>query len=288
MGAGRDLFARRKDGSEFPVEIGLNPISTPDGFMVLSSVVDITARKETEAELNRLNHQLLNQNQELEAYSYAVSHDLRAPLRAIHNYADFLLEDLSNKVSSEQTTYLTGITTAVCEADELVSGLLELSRLNIKDAIPQVCHVRDIIPQILRVLNFDKDVNIHTPAEWPTVLGHEHLLKQIFQNLLINGAKFNHSSPKVLDVHWRQEDHGFIRFTVSDNGIGFPEKYQDKIFQVFERLHTSRDYEGTGIGLAIVKKAVNKLGGEICVKSELGKGSIFSFTIPIGEHQDDA
>lgn len=288
MGAGRDLFARRKDGSEFPVEIGLNPISTPDGLMVLSSVVDISARKQHEAELKRLNQQLANQNQELEAYNYAVSHDLRTPLRAIHNYAEFLLEDLSTKVSSEQSEYLTGITTAVYEAEELVSDLLELSRLNIKDFVPQICHVGNIIAKTLFLLNFEKDVEIHQPAEWPTVLGHEHLLKQIFQNLLANGVKFNHSSPKVLTMNWRQEPHGMITFTVEDNGIGVSEPYQDKIFQVFERLHTNREYEGTGIGLAIVKNAVSRLGGEIRVKSELGKGSIFSFTVPIGENYDDA
>ncbi|WNM57966.1 sensor histidine kinase [Candidatus Nitrospira allomarina] len=288
MGAGRDLFARRKDGTEFPVEIGLNPINTPDGFMVLSSIVDISARKQHEAELKRLNQQLANQNQELEAYNYAVSHDLRTPLRAIHNYADFLLEDLSTTVSSEQTEYLNGITTAVCEAEELVSDLLELSRLNIKDSIPQVCHVGNIIAKTLFLLNFDKNVEIHQPAEWPRVLGHEHLLKQIFQNLLANGVKFNHSSPKVLNMNWKQEPHGMITFTVKDNGIGISEHYQDKIFQVFERLHTNREYEGTGIGLAIVKNAVSRLGGEIRVKSELGKGSIFSFTVPIGENYDDA
>ncbi len=287
MGVGRDLFARRKDGSEFPVEIGLNPISTPDGFMVLSSVVDISSRKQHEAELKRLNQQLANQNQELEAFNYAVSHDLRTPLRAIHNYADFLLEDLSTKVSPEQTEYLTGITTAVCEAEELVSDLLELSRLHIKDS-PKVCHVGTIVSKTIFLLNFDKDVEIHTPAEWPTVLGHEYLLKQIFQNLLANGVKFNHSSPKVLNMNWRQEPHGVITFSVEDNGIGISEPYQEKIFQVFERLHTAREYEGTGIGLAIVKNAVNSLGGEIRVKSELGKGSIFSFTVPIGENYDDA
>ncbi|MGE0478800.1 MAG: ATP-binding protein [Nitrospirales bacterium] len=288
MGARQELFARRKNGSEFPVEIGLSPIGTQDGIMVLSSIVDITARKKVEAELNRLNQELLTQNQELEAYSYAVSHDLRTPLRAIHNYADFLLEDLSTKISSEQTTYLTGITTAVCEAEELVSDLLELSRLNIKGSTPQTCHVGDIIPKILRVLNFETDVNIQTPAQWPTVLGHEHLLKQIFQNLLANGVKFNHSSPKVLKINWQNERNGFITFTVEDNGIGIPEQYQDKIFQVFERLHTTREYEGTGIGLAIVKKAVSRLGGEIWVESEIGKGCIFSFTVPIGEIHDDA
>ncbi len=287
MGIGRDLFACRKDGSEFPVEIGLNPINTPEGFMVLSSVVDITARKRSEAELERLNQRLRTQNQELEAYAYAVSHDLRAPLRAVHNYADFLLEDLSSKVSTEQTEYLTGITTAVCEAEELVSDLLELSRLNYHDSNPQLCYIGNLVHKVLRTLNFGDDVHVQLPMEWPTILGEEHLLKQIFQNLISNGVKFNRSSQKHIEVDWRPERKKFVRFFIRDNGIGILPQYQKQIFHIFQRLHTTKDYEGTGIGLAIVQKAVTKLGGEISVESETGKGSIFSFTIPMGEMHDD-
>ncbi len=287
MGAGRDLFARRKDGSEFPVEIGLNPISTPDGLMVLSSVVDITARKESEAEMERLNRQLVSQNLELEAYNYAVSHDLRTPLRAIHNYADFLMEDCSSQVLKEHLEYLKGITTAVCEAEELVSDLLEFSRLNAQDSPVQVCDIGYIVHKVLRGLNLDKTVEVITPDEWPTIRGHEHLLRQIFQNLIYNGVKFNRSSPKRIEVLWSEEKNGFIKFSVRDNGIGIHRTYQEKIFQIFQRLHTTREYEGTGIGLAIVKKAVTKLGGEVSVESELGKGSEFSFTVPIGDHSYD-
>jgi PAS domain S-box-containing protein len=287
MGAGRDLFACRKDGSEFPVEIGLNPINTPEGLIVLSSVVDITARKQSEAELERLNQQLRTQNQELEAYAYAVSHDLRAPLRAVHNYADFLLEDLSFKVSTEQKEYLTGITTAVCEAEELVSDLLELSRLNVQDSASHVCHIGNLVHKVLRTLNFGKDVHVQLPVDWPIVLGQEHLLKQIFQNLISNGVKFNRSSQKHIEVDWRPERKRFVRFFIRDNGIGILPQYQKQIFQIFQRLHTTKDYEGTGIGLAIVKKAVTKLGGEVSVESETGKGSIFSFTVPMGEMHDD-
>lgn len=287
MGAGRDLFARRKDGSEFPVEIGLNPINTPEGLMVLSSVVDITARKNSAIKLERLNQQLVTQNQELEAYAYAVSHDLRAPLRAIHNYADFLLEDLSTKIASEQKEYLTGITTAVCEAEELVSDLLELSRLNTDDSRSQPCPIEPLIQKILRTLNFDKEVQIQTPTKWPTIHGQEYLLRQIFQNLIANGVKFNQSPSKRIELNWCQEENGFVRFFVCDNGIGISQQYQTQIFQIFQRLHTTKEYEGTGIGLAIVKKAVTKLGGEVSVESEEGKGSVFSFTVPIGENQHD-
>ncbi len=287
MGAGRDLFARRKDGSEFPVEIGLNPISTPEGLLVLSSVVDITARKQTESKVKRLNHQLMAQNQELEAYTYAVSHDLRTPLRAIHNYADFLIEDFPSNVPPEQQEFLKGITTAVCEAEELVSDLLELARLNVQESPPQLNDIGDLIQKILHGLHIENDVDIRTPPEWPPVIGHGHLLKQIFQNLISNGVKFNRSSPKKIEVHWRKEKNGFVRFSISDNGIGILPQYQDKIFQIFERLHTTREYEGTGIGLALVKKSVSKLGGEMSVESEIGKGSIFSFTVPMGENTHD-
>jgi signal transduction histidine kinase len=250
-------------------------------------VVDITARKQSEAEVYRLNQQLMAQNQELESYTYAVSHDLRTPLRAIHNYADFLLEDFAPQVPPEQQEFLSGITTAVCEAEELVSDLLELARLNVQDSSPQLYDSGEVIQSVLRVLNFDEDVHIQTPTEWPTVLGHGHLLRQIFQNLIANGVKFNRSSLKRIEVNWRKEKNGFVRFSISDNGIGILPQYQEKIFQIFERLHTTREYEGTGIGLALVKKSVSKLGGEIRVESEIGKGSIFSFTVPMGENQHD-
>jgi PAS domain S-box-containing protein len=288
MGAGRDLFARRKDGSEFPVEIGLNPIDTPEGLMILSSIVDITARKHSEAELERLNRRLKTKNQELEAYTYAVSHDLRAPLRAIHNYADFLLEDFALTVSPEQQEYLTGLTTAVKESEELVSDLLELSRLDFLENGPHSCHLGEIVDKVLGGITANPDVDILVPDEWPTVRGQEDLVKQILQNLILNGLKFNRSSRKRIELSWVREESGFVRIAVRDNGIGIPLQYQQQIFQIFQRLHTTKEYEGTGIGLAIVKKAVYKLGGEVGVESEVGEGSVFSFTVPMGEDHDPA
>jgi signal transduction histidine kinase len=130
-------------------------------------------------------------------------------------------------------------------------------------------------------------VQFQIPTTWPTVFGQEYLLKQIFQNLISNGVKFNRSSSIRIEMSWRREGNRFVKFSIRDNGIGISPQYQDQIFQIFQRLHTTKEYEGTGIGLAIVKKAVTKLGGEVSMESEIGKGSVFSFTVPIGESQYD-
>jgi signal transduction histidine kinase len=175
----------------------------------------------------------------------------------------------------------------VCEAEELISDLLELSRLNVEDSISQVCHIGDLLQKIIRTLKFEKDVHIQMPPQWPVVLGQENLLRQIFQNLMWNGVKFNRSTSKILELSWRREGTKFVRIFIRDNGIGILPQYQKQIFQIFQRLHTTKDYAGTGIGLAIVKKAVTKLGGEVSVESEIGKGSIFSFTVPRGEMHDE-
>ncbi len=198
-------------------------------------------------------------------------------------------EDLSLQVSMEQKEFLSGITTAVREAEELVADLLELSRLNVHDALPQPVHSGNLVQRVLRILNFGTDVQVHMPAEWPIILGQEHLLKQIFQNLLSNGVKFNRASSKQIEIDWRQEKKGMVKFFIRDNGIGIQPQYQQQIFQIFQRLHTAREYEGTGIGLAIVKKAVTSMGGEVSVESQAGNGSVFSFTVPTGApHDHDA
>lgn len=237
------------------------------------------ALRESEAQLKRYSSELKIANGELSQYAYVVSHDLRAPLRAIHNYADFLLEDLIESLEEEQELYLTGLCRAVLEAEQLVEGLLLLSRIG-RQAVDFYAINMDIfIKQLLTSLDLSAQIEVVMPNNWPTMQSEPTLLRQIMQNLILNGIKFNHASPKRIELGW-QSSADEIELFVRDNGIGIEPRYQAQIFQMFQRLHTSTEYKGTGIGLAIVKKAANKLGGTVRLESALGQGSTFFVRLP--------
>ncbi len=270
-----------------------------DGRIVrLEVAVDITDRKEAEVILQEMHRELEVQAAELEAvnaelsqYAYVVSHDLRAPLRAIRNYADFIREDLQasdvghSVLDEDVTLYLNGLNKAVREADALVQDLLALSRIGRKRRPTQSVDVGKFLQKLILPLD-TQDVEVVMPDHWPTIKVEPILLGQVFQNLIDNAIKFNHASPKRVELGWRVLDKAeglagsSYEFFVRDNGIGINPRYHEKIFHVFERLHTPDEYDGTGAGLAIVKKAVNQLGGTVRVESELGCGSTFYFTIP--------
>ncbi len=224
--------------------------------------------------------ELKRANDELSQYAYAVSHDIRAPLRAIRNYADFLREDLDELLAVDHKEYLDALGEAVNEADALVTDLLELSRIDkAKDSLERID---------MGVLMADLKESIETPdnAEivmsevWPVIEAPVVLVRQIFTNLISNALRFNESAIRRAEVGCKSVGHDHYEFVVRDNGIGIDPEYHQRIFGVFERLHTSEEYEGTGIGLAIVKKAVALLGGSIRLESRPGAGSTFYVTLP--------
>ncbi len=230
-------------------------------------------------------------NEELSQYAYAVSHDLKTPLRAIHNYADFLREDLEATLAGDQKAYLDGLGRAVRESEALVEGLLALSRIG-RSSIPiEMVDVGVFLRRLLAILSLPADVEVVMADEWPTIVVEPVLVGQVFQNLISNAVKFNTSPHKRVELGWRpaslllpaggtEGGPQAYEFFVRDNGIGIDPRYHEQIFHVFERLHTSEEYEGTGIGLAIVKKAINKLGGAVRVESKPGEGSTFFVTLP--------
>ncbi|MFN8459855.1 MAG: PAS domain S-box protein [Anaerolineae bacterium] len=273
--------------------------------LVLETNRNITERKRTEAELRQyrqhleelvvartaqleqayreIKHQadaLAAANVELTEYDYAISHDLRAPLRAIHNYADFLQEDLGNSLDGEQKSHLDGLIQAVLEATTLVEDVLELSRLGRSSTPNETVQLGLFLQNLVAGLNLPAEAEIELAPEWPTIQTNRALLRQIFQNLIENGLKFNQSASKRINLGWRLIADKTYELWVQDNGIGIDPRYHEQIFRAFQRLHTTRTHPGSGIGLAIVKKAIQKLGGAIRLESQLGQGSTFFIMLP--------
>jgi signal transduction histidine kinase len=244
--------------------------------------------RETAEEALRLAHRdlarkasdLENANKELSQFVYAISHDIMTPLRAIHNYADFLREDLEATLEGNHKKYLNGLVSAVRQGQELVDDLLELSRISDTSGQNATIDLGRFFHELIDLLDLSSDVTVVLGDSWPSIEAKRSLLRQIFQNLIINAVKFNRSPDKRVDIDWRPVGQERYEFCVHDNGIGIEPRYHEQIFRVFQRLHTREEYEGTGIGLAIVKKAINKLNGSIDIQSEFGKGSSFCVTLP--------
>jgi signal transduction histidine kinase len=220
-------------------------------------------------------------NADLAQYAYAVSHDLKTPLRGIHYYADFLCEDLETSLSAEHQAYLDGLRRAVLQAEELVNGLLDLSRVGSRNLVYQTVNLNTLLQEIIASLNLPEDVDIVWEGTWPTIEIEPVLLRQILQNLISNAAKFNCAPRKRIELGWRLVGGHDCELSVRDNGLGIEPRYTEQIFQMFQRLHTRQEYEGTGIGLAIVKKAVSRMGGTVHVTSTPGEGSTFRVTLPL-------
>jgi signal transduction histidine kinase len=220
-------------------------------------------------------------NADLAQYAYAVSHDLKTPLRGIHYYADFLYEDLETSLGDAHKVYLDGLRRAVWQAEALVDGLLELSRVGNRNLVYQTVNLNTLLQEFITSLNMPEDVDIVWEGTWPTLEVEPVLLRQILQNLISNAAKFNCAPRKRVALSWRLVGEHDCELSVRDNGLGIDPRYTEQIFQVFQRLHTQQEYEGTGIGLAIVKKAVSRMGGTVHVTSTPGEGSTFWVTLPM-------
>ncbi|MBN1867580.1 PAS domain-containing protein [Candidatus Sumerlaeota bacterium] len=254
---------------------------------------DITELKRTREELQKAHKELTlkaeeveSANIELSQYAYVVSHDLKAPLRAMRNYADFLAEDLEGSLTGEQKQYLEGIANAVMRAERLVEDLLTLSRLGTQmNASIEKIETRSALTNLIHSLGLPRDVEIQWEGEWPVIETSPLLFNQVFQNLILNGVKFNRSPQKRLVLNSEQLGHHQYQFSISDNGIGIDPRHHSRIFNVFQRLHTSEEYEGTGIGLAIVRKAATLMHGSVQVESSAGKGSTFHIVLPSNHGQ---
>lgn len=277
-----DTVRVTKDGRKIDVSLTVSPIRNSAGTIVGASKIvrDITARKRAEESLLHQADELARSNVELERFAYIASHDLQEPLRSIQSFAQLLQRDCGGKLPGDAAEYLGFITGGVQRMQTLIRDLLAYSRVSSQGAAFAPADCKEIFDRVLENLRTSIESNQAsiTVDALPVVIGDATQLGQVFQNLLINAIKFHGKRTPCIHVSAKEEAGEWV-FSVTDNGIGIAPKYFERIFIIFQRLHTIEEYGGTGIGLAVCKKIAERHGGRIWVESVVGEGSAFHFSI---------
>lgn len=285
---GREITGQCKDGSTFPLQVASSAVVVNDQCILTGIVRDITERKEAEQELRRAHEHLEERVQErtaeLESVTYSVSHDLRTPLRAIDGYTRLLKEEYADRLDEEGQRLLNVVNENTTTMDELIDGLLTFSRLGRcevertsveMEALAREAHaaLRRTHPEVVDTATFE----VHS---LPSALGDRSMLRTVFTHLLSNAYKFTRNEAEPYIEVGAEKQNGEHVYFVRDNGVGFNQKYADKMFGVFQRLHDGEAFGGTGVGLALVQRVVHRHGGEVWAEGTEGEGATIFFTLP--------
>ncbi|NTU43621.1 MAG: PAS domain S-box protein [Nitrospirales bacterium] len=299
-----ETLRRRKDGSLITVSLTVSPIRDAAGVIAGASIIarDITERKVMEEKIRKYMTSLERSNKELEQFAYVASHDLQEPLRRIISFTDLLAQKYSGQLDEKADTYIRFIVSGAMRMSTLINDLLTYSRVTTKGKELSPTDMTEVISMVMKdmSLSIEESGASITVDMLPTVMADDAQIGQVFQNLISNAIKFRgHASPVIhvsaipipefltkgqqvppeIRQHLQEAGRGWV-FSLRDNGIGIEPQYSHQIFEIFQRLHTQEEYPGTGIGLAVCKKVVERHGGKIWVESEKGKGTTFSFSLP--------
>ena len=305
LSRGRELWdfehvQRTSDGVSRTMLLNARRMQLPDreDEVVLMTVSDISAQKAAQQRIGDLNRQLEGKveqvtevNRELEAFSYSVSHDLRAPLRHVAGFADKLSRHLGEGLDEKGAHYLEVIGGSARRMSSLIDDLLVYSRLGRHAMKLQAVDMQSLVQETRAVLDANREADAGEGMashriEWriaplPVVIADENMMRQVWLNLLGNAVKYSaRSEPAIVEVACETTPAGELHFSVRDNGVGFDMEYAGKLFGVFQRLHKASDYPGTGIGLASVRRVVARHGGRVWAESAPGQGATFHFVLP--------
>lgn len=279
----------RKDGQQFPIEVSFSIWQSSNEIFVTVFARDISIRKDLQKNLSEKVAELARSNEDLEQFAYIISHDLQEPLRTITSYLQLLKKRYSEKLGGDAKEFIEFTIDGTSRMKRLINDLLAYSRAGARGKPFELTDINHVLPQICK--NLQSAIE-DTQAEiiygnFPTVNSDETQMIQLFQNLIGNAIKFRKPEvpPQIhIDVVSKND---MWEFSVADNGIGFDHQFSERVFLIFQRLHSMQEYTGTGIGLAVSKRIVERHGGKIWADSQLGRGSTFFFTLPVENEKND-